>query len=60
MIKFYTQHKQVILGVLVLTTLMSSFAFSYDGFARSFLLGLSAGTALVFIGTAIDKKAKEG
>ena len=59
MIKFYTQHKQVILSILVLTALVSSFAFPSDGFARNFLLGLAAGTALVFLMSAMDKtKAK--
>jgi hypothetical protein len=56
MIKFYIRNKQLILSLLVLLALGFSFAFSADGFMRSFLLGLSAGTAIVLLGVSLNKK----
>jgi hypothetical protein len=55
MTKFYSQYEQYILSVVILIASVSSFAFPADGFARSFLLGLSAGTAIVLVGTVFKR-----
>ncbi|SFQ15846.1 hypothetical protein [Parafilimonas terrae] len=52
MIRFF-KYKQLILSMAVLVALIVSFAFPADGFARSFLLGLSAGISFIILGMRI-------
>jgi hypothetical protein len=60
MIKLYFQYKRYILSAVILIALLSSFAFPAEGFARNFLLGLSAGTALVLFAIGLKRSdAKE-
>jgi hypothetical protein len=60
MIKFYFQYKRYILSAVILITLLSSFGFPPEGFVKNFLLGLSAGTAIVLFATGLKRSvAKE-
>jgi len=46
MIKVYKQNKLIILSLILLIALLSAFAFPVESFARNFLFGLAAGTAI--------------
>ena len=53
MVRIYFKYKQLILSLVVLIALSVSFTFPADGFARSFLLGLSAGISFIILGMRI-------
>lgn len=53
--RFYLRNRLFILNVILLISLLAAFAFPADSFARNFLFGLAAGTAIVTLANGITK-----